>query len=134
MTKGQAVYVESIGAGANLIGYTRGYAVTASTARITTPAADTAGTITLAAGSGVYNVIGQVYYSYSASPTGGSVVIKDGTADVVFNADVIASGPGCFTFDPPMKATATNKVMSVVLAAGGESVAGKLMVVSWTEA
>ena len=134
MTKGQAVYVESIGSGANLIGYTRRYAATASTANYTAPAANTAGTVTLAAASALYNVIGQVFYSYSASPTNGSLVIKDGTSNVVLNLDVTAAGANCFTFTPPMKATATNKVMSVVLAAGGESVAGKLMVVSWTEA
>lgn len=85
-----------------------------------------------AAGSGVSHVIGGLVFSYSGTPTGGSLTITDG-GTTVFSVDITASGPGPIVFPRPMK-FAANSAVVVTLAAGGSGVVGKLQTSSkWTE-
>lgn len=80
-------------------------------------------TVTLAAVAGRAHVIHQVHYSYSAAPTGGAVTIGDGV-DTLFSQDVIASGQGEITFDPP-KRVVTGRQCIITVAAGGGAVVAK---------
>jgi hypothetical protein len=97
------------------------------------PAANTAAVVTkAAAGAGVYNVIGGVYWSYDDDPTGGSLIITDdGTA--IFTEYITSKGPGFFPFDPPLQNAVANKALVATLAAGGGTVKGTLNLNAWTK-
>lgn len=87
--------------------------------------ANAAATLTFdAGGAGVKHAITGVAVSYSGAATGGKVQVKDDTT-VVFEVDITAAGPTVIAFPRPIKGTA-NKAMSVVLAAGGAGVTGKV--------
>lgn len=96
-------------------------------------ATNAAATLTYAAaGSGVSHVIGGIVFSYSGTPTGGSLTITDGGV-TVFSVDITASGPGPIVFPRPMK-FAANSAVVVTLAAGGSGIVGKVQTSSkWTE-
>ena len=67
------------------------------------PAADTAAVVTrAAAGSGTFNVLGGIYWSYSGDPTAGGITIKDG-ATTVFSVGVTSGGTGFLPFVPPLR-------------------------------
>lgn len=93
------------------------------------PSANTAAVVTLpAGGAGTRNVVDQIFFSYSASPTNGSLVITDGGATVISVA-ITATGLQSMVFVRPYVA-AENSAVVVTLAAGGGSVVGKLNVQS----
>lgn len=110
------------------------YPIPMSTSDIALPGANLAATITYAAGgAGVYHAIGGVAWSYNATPTGGNLVIQDGSGNTIFSIDITAAGPGAVNFNPPKRGSA-NTALIVNLAAGGVSVTGKVSVLSrWAE-
>ena len=96
------------------------------------PADNVAAAVTLAAaGAGNFNVLSQVFYSYDAAPTAGTLTIADG-AVTVFLIDITAAGPSQFTFNPPLEGSA-NTALVVTLAAAGAAVGGNVSVHAWTE-
>jgi hypothetical protein len=95
------------------------------------PAANTAAVITLAAQAGLSNVIGEVYWSYDDTPTGGELTIEDGAGTTVFQQHITNGGPGFFQFLYPKRGTA-NTAMIVTLAAGGAGISGTLNITAWT--
>jgi hypothetical protein len=104
----------------------------AAAANMNAPAANTAAVVTkAAAGAGVANVVAGVYWSYDAEPTGGSLTITSGGV-TVFQLSITAAGPGFLPFTPPLKGGA-NEAVVATLAAGGESVTGKVNLHTWTE-
>ena len=91
------------------------------------PGANTAAAVTLAApGAGEANIVWSIYYSYSASPTGGNLQITD-AGSTVFELDVPTTGPGVVRFDQGRKGD-PNAAVVVTLAAGGTGVLGKVNV------
>lgn len=105
-----------------------------STGQVHDPIANTAAIITLgAAGVGISNVISGIAWSYNADPTGGNLIVENGSGSTVFSIDITNQGPGFIPFNPPKKGTA-NTDMIITLAAGGASVVGKVNLLnSWTE-
>lgn len=104
----------------------------ASSGNMHEPAANTAAVVTKsAAGAGVSNVVGGVYWSYDGDPTGGSLTITDGGTQV-FKVDITGKGPGFLPFDPPIKGAA-NAAVVATLAAGGDGVSGIVNLNAWTE-
>jgi len=104
----------------------------AAAANMNAPAAKTEAVVTkAAAGEGVYNVLGGVYWSYDDDPTAGGLVITDG-GTTVFSLAITSKGPGFLPFTPPLK-SAANAALVATLAAGGASVTGKLNLHAWTE-
>lgn len=99
------------------------------------PAANTAAIVTLAAaGAGVVNVLAQITVSLSEAPAAAvNLKVEDDTAKV-FSVDIAAAGRlmQTFHFTPPMRGTA-NKALTITLAAGAGTVAGKVSVHAWTE-
>jgi len=96
------------------------------------PAANTAAVVTLAAaGAGVSNVMGGIYWSYDDDPTGGNILVQDG-ATTVLSVDVTAGGTGFLPFDTPIRGSANTQLV-VTLAAGGAGISGKINVHAWTE-
>lgn len=90
------------------------------------PTANTAAVETLTPSSAkVAIAVGGVAWSYSNTPTGGNLTIKDGS-NVVFNLDITAGGPGSILFRVPLRATPGN-TLTITLAAGGASVSGKVV-------
>lgn len=97
------------------------------------PAADTAAVITKSAPTGTnVNVLGGVFWSYDADPTGGNLKIENGSGTTVFSIDITTGGAGFFPFDPPMKGDVETALI-ITLAAGGGAVSGKVSVNAWTE-
>jgi len=90
------------------------------------PAADTAAVVTVTGDANVPITLTQIWCSYSATPTGGSVQVQDGT-DVVWSQHIAAAGPNQFTFYPPLMGT-KNQNLVVTLAAGGGAVVGTLTI------
>lgn len=84
-------------------------------------------TITLAATEGVFHVIDQLAWSYSAAPTGGEVTVTIDSV-VVFSLDITAAGPGRIDFPGGLYVGPAGKVAVITLAAGGSSIVGKLNV------
>ena len=93
--------------------------------RIHTPAAATNAVVTVAADAIRKHVIHSVEWSYSAAPTGGRLTIEDGAGTIIFDVDIIAGGPGGFSFT---RAGSPNKALIITLFSGGGVVVGKLNV------
>lgn len=110
-------------------------AVTDLQANVT--AANSAATVvmTAPAKTGQVNIISQIFWSYSANPTGGRLTIQDNTG-TVFDQDIAIGTAGKFydnvPFYPPREFLAGSAV-TVTLAAGGVGVTGKLHVSGWTQ-
>ncbi len=97
------------------------------------PAANTAAVVTYAAVAGKRHAITGVYWSYDGAPTGGNLIIEDGSGTTVFSIDITAAGPGYIIF-PLAKAGSINTALIVTLAAAGASVTGKVSVMNhWIE-
>ncbi len=91
------------------------------------PAADTPAIITLPAAAGTRHVVDQVWFSYSADPTGGSITIAstvNGSA-VSMAAQIASKGLYTLCFDPPLQGD-TNTAITITLAAGAGTVVGKV--------
>lgn len=86
------------------------------------PAAATAAVLTYAAETGVAHVLSEVSWSYSAAPTGGSLIIADG-ADTIFKVAITAAGPNQLMF-PKGKRGHSGRAMTVTLASGAGAVEG----------
>jgi len=67
-----------------------------------------------------------VVWSYSADPTGGNLLVQDGS-NTVFCVDVIHGGGEGLQFIPPIKGTVGN-AMTITLAAGGSGIVGRVSV------
>lgn len=93
------------------------------------PAADTAAVVTIEAVAGRQHVVQMVQWSYSTSPTGGSLTIAV-AGSTVWKVDITASGPGGFSM--PITG-GTNQEIVVTLATGTGSCVGKLNVQYTTE-
>lgn len=107
--------------------------VAVSTGDVATPGTNLPAVVTYAAGgSGIKHCIGVVAWSYDGLPTNGGLKIEDGSGNVVFQLDVIASGAGLINFQPPKKGAA-NTALVITLAAGGSGIKGKVSATHWTE-
>jgi hypothetical protein len=91
------------------------------------PNAATAAVITLAAAAGVRHVVDQVFGSYSAAPTGGSLTIALTVAGATVSlvAAITAGGPFDFTFPVPLQGD-ENTAITITLASGAGAVVGRL--------
>lgn len=97
------------------------------------PSQATAAVVTYtAAAAGIGHVLGAVYYSYSAAPTGGNLKVEDGSGTTIFSLDITAAGEKQLTFNPPLRGSNAT-AMIVTLASGAGSVVGKLNCRHWTE-
>lgn len=131
-THAAVVYVGGLAAGDVNFGNVDVNPRTSATTNTHAPAVNTAAVVTLAAGgAGVSNVVSGIYWSYNATPTGGSLAITDG-GTTVFTEYITAGGPGFFPFAPPRR-FADNSQVVITLAAAGAAVAGSLNVHAWTE-
>jgi hypothetical protein len=65
-----------------------------------------------------------VSWSYSAQPTGGNLLVKDG-ANTVYDVDIIAGGPDRIYFLIALRST-IGQSLTATLAAGGNSIVGKV--------
>lgn len=83
--------------------------------------------LTFPAHVGGRHVITGIVWSYSATPTAGSVSVQDGAGNYIMGWDITASGPGSIIFAQPLMGSA-NTAMIITLAAGGAGVQGKLAV------
>lgn len=107
--------------------------LTTTTADVHEPAANTAAVVTYAANTSYKNTISGVAWSYDGDPTGGSLLIEDGSGVKVFKIDITAGGPGFIAFPFP-KSGSINTAMIVTLAAGGAGVSGIVSVLNhWLE-
>jgi hypothetical protein len=95
---------------------------------VKTPAAATAATYTIAAVAGHKNSIQKIFYSYSAAPTGGRLLVESPSGTTIFDTDITAAGPGSVDFGKNPLIGGTNSALIVTLASGAGAVAGKLVV------
>ena len=95
---------------------------------ISIPAVNQNAVVVLPAVLGMFHVITQIAYSYSAVPIGGRLTVVD---DVTtrFDQDIALSGRD--VFDISIASVAPNTAMTVTLFAGGLTVQGKLVVQSY---
>lgn len=91
------------------------------------PAANTAAVVTIAAVAGQRHRITGLGYSYSASPTGGNLLITDGGTTIV-DIDVTSSWEVWAMLPPGGIECGTNSAVVVTLAAGGAGISGKVNV------
>ena len=90
-------------------------------------------TITYTAIADRKHVIGAVYWSYDAAPTGGAISIEDVSGTTVWGPFAItAAGPGSLPIYPAIVGQAVNTAMLVKLAAPGGSVQGRVGARHWT--
>ena len=91
------------------------------------PNADTAAIITLAAAAGTRHVVDQVFGSYSAAPTGGSLTIALTVLGVAVSmvVAITAAGPFDFVFAQPLQGD-ENTAITITLATGAGTVVGKV--------
>lgn len=103
-------------------------AVSGATGDVHVPAANTAAVVTYAAlDAAKAHVIDQIFWSYSAAPTGGTLKVEDVAGTVVFGPHhITAAGPDSLTFDPPLRSAIGGTAMIVTLAAGGAGITGVL--------
>ena len=99
------------------------------------PAANNNAVETLAATANYAWHVGQVDYSYSATPTGGKLTV--GWTDPTNGAQtktyyVSAGGPGQLVFRPPL-AFPAGAAVTFTLFAGGASVSGSVYPSAWLE-
>ena len=93
------------------------------------PAAATAAVVTIEADASRPNVISQIFWSYSAAPTAGSLKVEDVSGTIVWGPHhITAGGPGQVDFMPPLCNAVKNTAMIVTLASGGGAVEGVLSV------
>ena len=90
-----------------------------------TAAADTAVTITLAAGTLKEHRVHGIIWSYDADPTGGALTIADDVGNNM-SVDITTGGPG---FLPLPVLSTEGDAVTITLAAGGGTVVGKLTVI-----
>ncbi len=88
------------------------------------PAANTAAVAGYGAVGGYSHVVSGIAWSYSAAPTGGNLIVQDGST-TIFQVDVTAAGPGFFPFFPPRFSTPGN-ALTATLSAGGSGISGKV--------
>lgn len=94
---------------------------------VSAPDANVVASITYPApGTGLYNVLTGVAWSYDGVPAGGRLQIYDG-ATSIFDLDVTAQGVDSVSFAPP-KVGSHNTAMTITLSAGGVGVSGKLSI------
>lgn len=92
-------------------------------------AGNAAAVITLAAVPGEFHVLDQLWFSYSAAPTGGRLTIAIGGVTKL-DLDVTQSGPGPIPLNR-MNGGKANEEVVITLAAGGSGVTGKLNIQYW---
>lgn len=81
------------------------------------PAVNTAAVVTIAADPLRPTILDQIFFSYSAAPTGGSIKVEDGVGTVVWGPFAVTSaGLQSVTFSPPLCGSA-NTALVVTLAA-----------------
>lgn len=95
---------------------------------VKTPAAATAAVYTIAAVVGHKNSIRRIFYSYTAAPTGGRLLVESPSGTTIFDMDITAAGPGNVDFGKNPLMGGTNNALIVTLASGAGAVAGKLVV------
>jgi hypothetical protein len=81
-------------------------------------------------GAGKAACVGQVSWSYSADPTGGSITLSDGTTTLAWY--VAKAGPGFIVFNPPVR-FAVGATVTGTVADGGNGVNRSIHVVGWAD-
>lgn len=102
-----------------------------ATNEVHVPAAATPAVLTYAASVDVAHVLSEVTWSYSAAPTGGSLIIADGS-DTIFKVAITAAGPDQVIF-PRGKRGHSGRAMTVTLASGGGAVEGIVNATHYTQ-
>jgi len=85
--------------------------------------ANTAVVITIAAIAGIRHILRHVQLSYSSNPSGGNILVEDGSGNTILDLAVINGGTGGFTTTLP---GTVNTAMIITLAAGGGATIGTL--------
>lgn len=122
--------------------YGRKPVVAASSVRDTltqhTPASNTLAEVkTAAPGTGLYTVVTAILFSYSGTPTNGTLTVvernaaDDGDGSTLLTHYITSGGPGPLVL--PVKAATAGRKLAVRLAAGGSGVSGALSVWTTTE-
>lgn len=89
-------------------------------------------TLTYVAVPGFRHVIGAVYWSYDAAPTGGAISVEDVSGTTVWGPFAItAAGPGFMPIWPPLVSDLQNTALIIKLAAPGGSVQGRVGCRHW---
>lgn len=94
-------------------------------------AANTAASIKAGRRSGHSVCIGNVAWSYSAAPTGGSLDIIDTQGVREYQVDITAAGFGGVLTGGAWAEFESNADVTLTLAAGGAAVVGKLSCIVW---
>lgn len=94
------------------------------------PAADTAAVLTLAADATAGWHIANIRWSYSNTPTNGSLTIAWGSVSETHH--VTLGGPGSINFLPSVRFPVNTEV-TITLAGGGGSVTGTVYATAWKE-
>ena len=90
------------------------------------PAVNTVAIVTLTAVTDKRRELHGIAWSYNASPTGGSVIIEDGST-TIFKVFVAATGPDSLNFNRTIFST-PGQALTITLAAAGGAVTGTLNV------
>ncbi|MBV8302282.1 MAG: hypothetical protein JOY68_10215 [Candidatus Dormibacteraeota bacterium] len=94
-------------------------------------ATNAAATVTIPAVSGQHHRLTMIIASYSATPTGGQLEVKDGGTTILV-ADLVAAGAEQLALPPGGIIGSVNTAMTVNLSAGGGGVVGSLSVATLT--
>lgn len=98
--------------------------VSFSSGNMNAPTSNTAAVVTVSGISRIPIQVSQVFWSYSGTPTAGSIKIEDGSGNTVWGPFAVTSaGFAHATFDPPLQGTAGTDLIAT-LAAGGAGVSG----------
>ena len=104
--------------------FLRGGADAVATNETATSGAGADVSMTWDAETNVAHVLRDLVWSYSAAPTGGEVLVLDGT-DTVVDFHVTAAGPGSVSFGSGKQGHA-GRLMTVTLKGGGGAIVGKI--------
>lgn len=91
-------------------------------------ASNAAATITLAASGDNRHVLPRLVWSYSATPTNGTLTVTSG-GTTVLSVDIPVAGPGFLDLGERNELCSPGEEVVVTLSAGGSGVVGKLTIV-----
>ncbi len=98
------------------------------------PTSNTAATVTYAAVTGQFHVLGQIIASLDSDPAAAvNLKVEDVSGTTIFSIDLpAAKGVYAITFNPAKQAQASGTAMIITLAAPGSGVTGKVNCTHWT--
>jgi hypothetical protein len=84
--------------------------------------------VTLTTNNLIERSIKQIVYSYSGTPTAGSIKIEDGAGNTIGFWYITSGGPGVLPFNDGFHGTLANNLI-ITLAAGGSGIFGTMLVI-----